>query len=165
MSKAIFAGTFDPITRGHEDLMRRAARMFDHLVLGVADSQSKRPWFTVEERVAMAQEVLADCPNVSVVRFSGLLMDFARAQGAGVIVRGVRAVSDFDYEFQLAGMNRALDSTVDTVFLTPSQQYMFISATLVREIAHFGGDIAQFVPPAVAPRLAARVAERRRAAG
>jgi len=155
-SKVIYPGTFDPLTLGHEDLVRRAARIFDHVQVAVADSQSKRPCFTPDERVALAREVLAVYPNVSVTRFSGLLTDFARKQGANVILRGLRAVSDFEYEFQLAGMNRNLHPDLETLFLTPSEQYLFISATLVREIALFGGDVSKFVHPLVAGRLAAK---------
>ncbi|MDP2247778.1 MAG: pantetheine-phosphate adenylyltransferase [Nitrosomonadales bacterium] len=146
---AIYPGTFDPITLGHEDVVRRAARLFDDVIVGVAQSQSKRPLFSLEERVALAAEVLADCPNVRVVGFSGLLMEFARKEGAQVVIRGLRAVSDFEYEFQLAGMNRHLYPEVETLFLTPSEQYMFISASLVREIAILGGDISKFVPSIV----------------
>jgi pantetheine-phosphate adenylyltransferase len=154
MITAIYPGTFDPMTLGHEDIVRRAARLFDRVVVAVADSRAKRPFFTPTERVEIASEVLAGVPNVSVTRFSGLLTDFVRTQNARVIVRGLRAVSDFEYEFQLAGMNRKLYSELETVFLTPSDRYMFVSATLVREIALMGGDIEQFVSPLVAARMA-----------
>ena len=153
MKKAVYPGTFDPVTRGHEDLVRRAARLFDHVVLAVADSRTKRPFFALEERVDMARTVLADCGNVTVLGFSGLLMDFMRQQEARIILRGVRAVSDFEYEFQMAGMNRQLYPDVETVFLTPAEQYMFISATMVREIASLGGDVSPFVNPAVLDRI------------
>ena len=153
MKKAVYPGTFDPITRGHEDLVRRAARLFDHMVVAIADSKSKRPFFSLEERVQMAREVLAGVPNIEVVGFSGLLMDFMREQQAKVIIRGLRAVSDFEYEFQMAGMNRNLYPDVETVFLTPGEQYMFISATMVREIATLGGDVSHFVSPLVAARI------------
>jgi len=153
MIKAIYPGTFDPVTRGHEDLARRAAGIFDTLILGVADSKAKRTFFTLEERVEMARETLAGLKNVQVVGFSGLLIDFVRAHGARVVLRGLRAVSDFEYEFQLAGMNRSLYPDFETMFLTPSEQHMFISATLVREIAAFGGDVSKFVDPRVAARL------------
>lgn len=149
INKAIYPGTFDPITRGHEDVVRRAARLFDEVVVAVAQSHGKKPLFDLDERVALAAEVLADCPNVRVVGFSGLLMQFAREEGARVVIRGLRAVSDFEYEFQLAGMNRHLYPEVETIFLTPSEQYMFISASLVREIAVLGGDISKFVPSVV----------------
>jgi pantetheine-phosphate adenylyltransferase len=153
MLKAVYPGTFDPITRGHEDLVRRAAGLFDEVLVAVADSQSKRPFFSVAERVEMAASVLSDCPNVRVLGFSGLLIHFLQAQNAAIILRGLRAVSDFEYEFQLAGMNRKLYPNVETMFLTPSEQYMFISASMVREIALLGGDVAQFVTPEVCMKL------------
>jgi pantetheine-phosphate adenylyltransferase len=156
MIKAVYPGTFDPLTRGHEDLVRRAAKLFDTIILAVADSKAKRPFFTLEERIEMAREVLADLKNVEVTGFSGLLTDFVRKQGARVVLRGLRAVSDFEYEFQLAGMNRNLYPDMETIFLTPSEQHMFISATLVREIANLGGDVSEFVHPLVAKRLKAR---------
>ena len=157
MIKAVYPGTFDPLTRGHEDLVRRASTLFDSLILAIADSKAKRPFFTVEERIAMAQEVLGDVKNVKVTGFSGLLTEFVREQKARVVLRGLRAVSDFEYEFQLAGMNRNLYPEMETIFLTPSEQHMFISATLVREIALLGGDVSQFVHPAVAKRLKQKV--------
>ena len=157
MIRAIYPGTFDPLTRGHEDLVRRASKLFDTVILGVADSRVKKPFFSLEERLQIAREVLADLRNVEIVGFTGLLIDFARQQNARVVVRGLRAVSDFEYEFQLAGMNRNLNPDMETVFLTPSEQHMFISATLVREIAMFGGDVSKFVHPVVRQRLAARV--------
>ena len=153
---AIYPGTFDPITRGHEDLVRRAAGLFDRLILAIAESPSKQPRFSLAERVAMAREVLADVPNVEIVGFNNLLMDFVHEQGAKVIVRGLRAISDFEYEFQMAGMNRSVYPEVETVFLTPGEQYMFISATMVREIARLGGDISKFVQPCVEKRLRAK---------
>ena len=154
MIKAVYPGTFDPLTRGHEDLVRRASPLFDGLVLAVADSKAKRTFFTLEERVEMAREVLGDVKNVKIVGFTGLLIDFVRQNGARVVLRGLRAVSDFEYEFQLAGMNRSLYPDFETLFLTPSEQHMFISATLVREIAALGGDVSKFVDPRVAARLA-----------
>ena len=157
MLKIVYPGTFDPFTRGHEDLTRRAARLFDRVIVGVADSRSKQPFFATEERVAMAREVLSAYPNVEVVPFSNLLMDFVHAQGARVILRGLRAVSDFEYEFQMAGMNRNLYPEVETLFLTPGEQYMFVSATIVREIAKFGGNVSPFVHPLVYARLKAKV--------
>ena len=153
MIKAVYPGTFDPLTRGHEDLVRRAATLFDRLVLAIAEAKPKRPYFTLDERIAMAREVLGDVKNLEVVGFAGLLTEFVRKQGARVVLRGLRAVSDFEYEFQLAGMNRNLYPEMETVFLTPSEQHMFISATLVREIAMLGGDVSQFVHPLVAQRL------------
>lgn len=158
MLKVVYPGTFDPFTRGHEDLVRRAARLFNRVIVGVAGSESKRPFFTTEERVAMVREVVAPIQNVEVTSFSSLLMDFVHAQGARVILRGLRAVSDFEYEFQMAGMNRNLHPEVETLFLTPSEQYMFVSATIVREIARFGGDVSQFVHPTVMAKLRAKAA-------
>ncbi|MGH8674800.1 MAG: pantetheine-phosphate adenylyltransferase [Burkholderiales bacterium] len=157
MIRAVYPGTFDPLTRGHEDLVRRASTLFDAVILGVADSRSKKPFFALDERLDMARQVLADLGNVEVVGFTGLLIDFARQHNARVVVRGLRAVSDFEYEFQLAGMNRNLSPDIETLFLTPSEQHMFISATLVREIAMFGGDISKFVHPIVRAKLAAKV--------
>ena len=157
MIKAVYPGTFDPLTRGHEDLVRRASQLFGSLVLGIADSRAKRTFFTLEERISMAKEVLADVKNLTVVGFTGLLSDFTRQQNLRVVVRGLRAVSDFEYEFQLAGMNRELYPDMETVFLTPGEQHMFISATLVREIAGLGGDVSKFVHPLVRSRLAAKV--------
>lgn len=152
-NKVIYPGTFDPLTLGHEDLVRRAANLFDEVIVAVADSSSKRPCFTPDERVVIAREVLAPYKNVSVMRFSGLLIDFAKSQGANVILRGLRAVSDFEYEFQLAGMNRNLHPEIETLFLTPAERYLFISATLVREIAMLGGDVGKFVPASVVAHL------------
>jgi pantetheine-phosphate adenylyltransferase len=149
MSTAVYPGTFDPLTRGHEDLVRRAAGLFDQVVVGVAHSQNKRPFFTLQERLEIAEEVLGHYPNVRVRSFSGLLKDFVREQNARVIVRGLRAVSDFEYEFQMAGMNRHLLPEVETLFMTPSDQYQFISGTIVREIAILGGDVSKFVFPSV----------------
>ena len=154
MIGAVYPGTFDPLTRGHEDLVRRAALLFGKVIVGVADSRAKRPFFTLEERVDIAREVLSDLPNVKVVGFSGLLIHFIREHEARVILRGLRAVSDFEYEFQLAGMNRSLMPEVETVFLTPSTSYQFISSTLVREIATLGGEAHKFVDPVVARALA-----------
>jgi pantetheine-phosphate adenylyltransferase len=149
MTIAVYPGTFDPFTRGHEDLVRRASSIFSKLIVGVADSKSKRPIFTLEERIEIAKEVLGHYPNVEIAGFSGLLKDFAREHHARVIVRGLRAVSDFEYEFQMAGMNRYLLPDVETLFLTPSDQYQFISGTFVREIALMGGDVSKFVFPSV----------------
>ena len=159
MIKAVYPGTFDPLTNGHEDLVRRASALFDHVVVGVADSRGKRPFFTLAERVEMASEVLAPYGNVEVRGFGGLLRDFVLGEDARVILRGLRAVSDFEYEFQMAGMNRSLIPDVETVFLTPAEQYMFISATIVREIAGLGGDVGKFVHPAVEARMATKVKE------
>lgn len=157
---AVYPGTFDPFTRGHEDLVRRASRLFAHVVVGIAESHSKKPIFPLEERVAMAGELIKDLPNVKIFGFSGLLMDFLRERNARVILRGLRAVSDFEYEFQMAGMNRSLHPDIETLFLTPGEQYMFISATMVREIAFLGGDVSKFVHPLVAERLAEKMRDR-----
>ncbi len=153
MIKAVYPGTFDPLTRGHEDLVRRASRLFDTIILGIAESRAKRTYFSLDERIEIAREVLADVKNLQVVGFEGLLIDFVRKHGARVVLRGLRAVSDFEYEFQLAGMNRALYPEMETVFLTPSEQNMFVSATLVREIATLGGDVSKFVHPGVVGRF------------
>ena len=157
MLTAVYPGTFDPITRGHEDLVRRAVRLFDRVIVAVAESRNKRPFFNMEERVAMARDVLADVPHVSVEGFSGLLIDFVAEQGAIAVLRGLRAASDFEYEFQLAGMNRNLKPDIETIFLTPSDQYMFISASMIREIAQLGGDVTPFVHPLVARRLSEKI--------
>ncbi len=149
MITAIYPGTFDPLTRGHEDLVRRAASLFDHVVVGVAHSRNKKPFFSVDERLEIAREVLGHYPNVEVKSFAGLLKDFVREQNGRVILRGLRAVSDFEFEFQMAGMNRHLLPDVETLFMTPSEQYQFISGTIVREIAILGGDISKFVFPSV----------------
>jgi pantetheine-phosphate adenylyltransferase len=149
----VYPGTFDPITNGHEDLIQRAARLFEEVVVGVAHSQAKRPFFSLDERVKLAREVLAGYPNVVVLGFNGLLSEFVHEQQAGVILRGLRAVSDFEYEFQLAGMNRRLAPGVETLFLTPSDKYLFLSATIVREIAVLGGDISAFVHPLTAQSM------------
>ena len=161
MITAVYPGTFDPLTRGHEDLVRRAASLFDRVVVGVAHSRAKKPFFSVEERVEIAREVLGYYPNVSVCSFAGLLKDFVREQDGRVIVRGLRAVSDFEYEFQMAGMNRHLLPDVETLFMTPSEQYQFISGTIVREIAQLGGDVSKFVFPSVDRWLQAKAKERR----
>jgi pantetheine-phosphate adenylyltransferase len=155
MIKVVYPGTFDPITRGHEDVVRRAAGLFGEVVVAVAESRNGT-LFALEERVAMAREVFADFANVRVEGFNGLLMDYVRARDARVVLRGLRAVSDFEYEFQMAGMNRSLYPDVETVFLTPAEQYTFISASMVREVARFGGDVSKFVSPSVAGKLAAK---------
>ncbi|MDP1557564.1 MAG: pantetheine-phosphate adenylyltransferase [Nitrosomonas sp.] len=157
MDKAIYPGTYDPFTCGHEDLVRRASRLFDQVIVAVAESSGKKPFFTLDERVKMAQQVLADCTNVKVVAFSGLLMEFLQKQDARIILRGLRAASDFEYEFQMAGMNRGMYPDVETLFMTPSEKYMFISATIVREIAILGGDVDKFVHPLVAIKLRGKI--------
>lgn len=159
---AIYAGTFDPITCGHADIARRAAAIFDHVIVAIAASLTKQPFFSLDERTEMAQAVLAPYPNIEVCGFDGLLMDFLHQKGAKIILRGLRAVSDFEYEFQMAGMNRNLYPEVETMFLTPSEQFTFISATFVREIASLGGDVGKFVHPLVKERLTSKVATLRR---
>lgn len=144
--KAIYPGTFDPLTNGHADLVQRAARLFDSVIVGVAANPSKQPLFTLAERVALAQQAFAGITNVSVIGFSGLLAKFAEDQGAQVLIRGVRAVADYEYEFQLASMNRQLNPALDSIFMTPSEKNTFISSTLVKEVCRHGGDIASFVP-------------------
>ena len=154
----VYPGSFDPITRGHEDLVRRAANLFDTVIVAIAASPSKQPFFTLDERVELAKVALADIPGVTIMGFSNLLMKFLAEQECKVILRGLRAVSDFEYELQLAGMNRKLDAEVETLFLTPSEQYMFVSASLVREIARLGGDVSEFVHPLINSRLNAKMA-------
>jgi pantetheine-phosphate adenylyltransferase len=154
---AIYPGTFDPMTLGHEDLMRRASRLFDRLLLAVAAGHHKRTMFTIAERIEIATEVAKPYPNVEVVAFRGLLRDFVVEAGGKVVVRGLRAVSDFEYEFQMAGMNRQLMPEVETIFMTPSDQFQFVSGTFVREIAMLGGDVSKFVAPSVLRRLRDRV--------
>ena len=150
---AMYPGTFDPITNGHSELVRRAAQIFDRVVVAVASSPNKQPMFSLEERTDMVREVLADVSNVSVDSYEGLTVEYARTHDLQAVVRGLRAVSDFEYEFQLSSMNRALSSDVETVFLCPEAEYNFISSTLVREVAALGGDVTRFVHPAVQQRL------------
>ena len=154
---AMYPGTFDPITLGHEDLVRRACRLFDKVVVAIAANPGKEPMFTLEERVNLAKMSLSDIDNVEVSGYEGLTVDFARTNGLGVILRGLRAVSDFEYEFQLANMNRHLAEDVETAFLTPTETYNFISSSLVREICTLGGDISEFVSPVVFEALQRRV--------
>ena len=146
---AVYPGTFDPITNGHTDLVARALRLFDRVLVAVAKDTGKKPVCGLEDRVALAQAALAGMPNVEVVPFEGLLVDFCRRHDAGIVIRGLRAVSDFEFEFQLASMNRRLAPEIETIFLTPAEQYAFISSTLVREIARLGGDVSDFVHPEV----------------
>ncbi|MEX8519866.1 MAG: pantetheine-phosphate adenylyltransferase [Leptothrix sp. (in: b-proteobacteria)] len=156
---AVYPGTFDPMTLGHQDLMRRASQLFSRLIVAVAAGHHKRTMFSVEERLEIATELAAQYPNVQVIAFRGLLRDFVVGHGGKVVVRGLRAVSDFEYEFQMAGMNRQLMPEVETLFLTPSDQYQFVSGTFVREIAVLGGDVSKFVAPSVLERLRQRVAQ------
>ena len=157
---AVYPGTFDPLTRGHEDLVRRAAGLFAKLIVGVADSAAKRPVFTMEERIEIAREVLGHYPNVEVVGFRGLLKDFARQQSARVILRGLRAVSDFEYEFQMALMNRRLDPDVETIFLTPKEELSYLSSRLVKQVHELGGDVSGLVPPLVLRALKKKLPQR-----
>ncbi|MDA8364256.1 MAG: pantetheine-phosphate adenylyltransferase [Gammaproteobacteria bacterium] len=154
---ALYPGTFDPVTNGHSDLVRRAARVFDQVIVAVAANPAKQPLFSLAERVDLARQVLADTDRVSVIGFNTLLIECVRQQGAQVILRGLRAVSDFEFEFQLAGMNRRLGPDIETVFMTPSEREMFVSASLVKEIASLGGDVAEFVHPAVRAALAVKM--------
>ncbi len=149
-TKILYPGTFDPITNGHVDLVKRAIKLFDEVVIAVASGHHKKPLFDFDERVALVKTVFAEFPQVSVVGFEGLLVDFMRENGATAVLRGLRAMSDFEYEFQLANMNRELDEHFEAVFLTPAQNYSFISSTMIREIAKLGGDVNKFVPPCVA---------------
>lgn len=154
--RAVYPGTFDPITRGHEDLVRRAAQIFEHLTLAIAASPAKAPMFTTEQRVALAREVLADVGNLSVVGYTGLTVELARRDGNAVLVRGLRAVADFEFEFQLANMGRHLVPDIETIYLTPKEQYTFISSSMVREIAMLGGKVTDFVHPLVEAALVAK---------
>ena len=150
---AVYPGTFDPITNGHQDLVRRAASVFERVIVAIASNPNKAPMFPLEKRVELARKVLADIPGVEVMGYAGLTVDFARQHGVQVVVRGLRAVSDFEFEFQLANMSRHLHRELETVFLTPQEQFTFISSTLVREIAILGGDVNEFVHPLVAAEL------------
>lgn len=154
---ALYPGTFDPITNGHTDLVRRACRLFNHVIVAVASNADKNPLFTLEERVAMAEEVLAEFSSVEVVGFDNLLVDFVQQKNATVIIRGIRAVSDFEYEFQMAGMNRQIAPDIETVFLTPAEQHAFISASLVKEIAQLGGDVEPFLDKRVVAALKKKI--------
>ncbi|HEX9875886.1 MAG TPA: pantetheine-phosphate adenylyltransferase [Gammaproteobacteria bacterium] len=158
---AVYPGTFNPLTRGHEDLVRRAATLFERVVVAIAESPGKSPLFNLAERVDLATKVLADVPGVSVTGYGGLTVNFARKNGLKIILRGLRAVSDFEYEFQLATMNRRLTDEIETVFLTPTEHYTFVSSSLVREIAELGGDVSSFVHPVVADALRAKFGAKR----
>lgn len=154
---AIYPGTFDPLTNGHTDLIQRAAKMFDTVLVAVANNPSKQPCFNLEERVALANTILSNLDNVKVIGFSGLLADLARDHNAHVLIRGIRAVSDFDYEFQLANMNRRLNPDLESVFLTPAEKNSFISSTLVKEVARHHGDVSEFVDPIIVKALKEKV--------
>jgi len=161
---AIYPGTFDPITNGHADIVGRAARIFDRVIVAIAGSTSKSTAFSTDERLALAQTVLSPFENVEISRFDGLMVEFAEANKACAVLRGLRAVSDFEFEFQLAGMNRRLNPDIDTVFLTPSEQFLFISSSLIREISALGGDVTEFVHPAVSDALKARLGAKKKQA-
>jgi pantetheine-phosphate adenylyltransferase len=154
---AVYPGTFDPITLGHEDIVRRAADLFDEVIVAVAGSTNKRTMFSFEERVSLAQAIFKGASNVKVMGFSGLLMQFVQDQGAQMVIRGLRAASDFEYEFQLAGMNRKLFPKLETIFLTPAEQYLFLSSTLVREVAILDGDVSQFVSPMIEKAITSKL--------
>lgn len=149
MVNAVYPGTFDPITNGHIDLLKRASKLFDHVTLAVAQNPNKQPLFNLRERVEMAQHAMTAYNNISVVGFDNLLVDFTHEQNACVILRGLRAVSDFEFEFQLAGMNRSLAEDIETIFLTTAEQYAYLSSSIVKEVARLGGDITKFVPQQV----------------
>ncbi len=157
MGVAVYPGTFDPLTRGHEDIVRRAAGIFPTVIVGIADSRNKKPIFTLDERLEIAREALAPYPNVQIKGFSGLLTEFVTKNNAQIIVRGLRVMSDFEYEFQMAGTNRCLLPEIEMVFMMPADRYQFISGSLVREIAQFGGDVSKFVQPCVEQRLKQKV--------
>lgn len=154
--KAIYPGTFDPVTNGHVDIIKRAVKLFPELIIAVASNKNKNPYLDIATRISLLQEVVADIPGVTVLGFDTLLTDFAKVHNAGIILRGLRAVADFEYEFQLAGMNRKLSKDIETLFLTPSEHVLFLSSSLVREIASFDGDIAQFVPECVVQAIKKR---------
>lgn len=156
-TKAIYPGTFDPMTNGHLDIVTRAALMFDHVILAIAASPGKKPMFSLDERVALATQVTSHLDNVEVIGFSDLMANFAKAQGANVLVRGLRAVSDFEYEMQLANMNRHLLPTLESVFMMPSKEWSFISSSLVKEVARHGGDIAPFLPQIITQALMEKI--------
>jgi pantetheine-phosphate adenylyltransferase len=160
ITSALYPGTFDPVTNGHLDLVRRAATIFERVVVAIAANPAKAPLFSLEERVDLAHQVLGDIPNVEVLGYTGLTVAFAQENGLGVMIRGLRAVSDFEFEFQLATMSRQLSPHVETVFLTPTEQFSFISSSMIREIALLGGDVSRFVHPVVEKALKRRAAER-----
>ena len=147
MQRAVYPGTFDPITMGHVDLVKRASKLFDTVIIAIASSDSKKPMFSLEERIEMGNKIFAEDPKVEVVGFSGLLVNFAKDNDANILIRGLRVVADFEYEFQLANMNRAMSPDIESVFLTPKEEYSYISSSLVKEIATMGGDVTRFVAP------------------
>ena len=147
MQRAVYPGTFDPMTMGHVDLVKRASKLFDSVIIAIASSDSKKPMFSLEERIEIGNKIFADDPKVEVVGFSGLLVNFAKENDANILIRGLRVVADFEYEFQLANMNRAMSPDIESVFLTPKEEYSYISSSLVKEIATMGGDVTRFVDP------------------
>ena len=147
MQRAVYPGTFDPMTMGHVDLVKRASKLFDSVIIAIASSESKKPMFSLEERIEIGNKIFADDPKVEVVGFSGLLVNFAKENDANILIRGLRVVADFEYEFQLANMNRAMSPDIESVFLTPKEEYSYISSSLVKEIATMGGDVTRFVDP------------------
>ena len=147
MQRAVYPGTFDPMTMGHVDLVKRASKLFDSVIIAIASSDSKKPMFSLEERIGIGNKIFADDPKVEVVGFSGLLVNFAKEHDANILIRGLRVVADFEYEFQLANMNRAMSPDIESVFLTPKEEYSYISSSLVKEIATMGGDVTRFVDP------------------
>ena len=147
MQRAVYPGTFDPMTMGHVDLVKRASKLFDTVIIAIATSDSKKPMFSLEERIEMGNKIFAEDPKVEVVGFSGLLVNFAKDNDANILIRGLRVVADFEYEFQLANMNRAMSPDIESVFLTPKEEYSYISSSLVKEIATMGGDVTRFVDP------------------
>jgi len=157
-AKALYPGTFDPPTNGHVDLIQRGAKLFEHLTVAILNNPVKNPLFTVEERVEMLREVTASLPNVSISTFDGLMVEFARQQGATAVLRGIRAISDYEYEFQMALMNRRLAPEIETVFLQPAGRYSFVSSRMLKEVFSFGGDVSGLVPPNVLKRLRSRIA-------
>ena len=159
VTRAIYPGSFDPLTLGHIDIIHRARHLFDSVIVAVAQNEAKRPLFTADERISMIQECLQDTPNISVKKLDGLLVDFAAAEDAFVVIRGLRAVSDFEFEFQLALMNRKLNERVETIFLTPKEEYTFLSSRIVKEVGRLGGDVTAFVPARIALRLAEKFSE------
>ena len=153
MLRAIYPGSFDPVTFGHRDIIKRSSRLVDELIVGVLNNKAKSPLFSVEERVRMLEEVTSDIPNIRIIPFGGLLVDFARRVDAGMVIRGLRAITDFEYELQMAQTNHKLEPDLETAFLTTSLEYSYLSSTTVKEVAAFGGDISQFVPESVADRI------------
>ena len=157
MQRAVYPGTFDPMTMGHVDLVKRASKLFDSVIIAIASSDSKKPMFTLEERIEIGNKIFADDPKVEVIGFSGLLVNFAKDNDANILIRGLRVEADFEYEFQLANMNRAMSPDIESVFLTPKEEYSYISSSLVKEIATMGGDVDRFVDPVTLEALKQKI--------